>query len=46
MEVTAFFVKVPEGYFAFVEELLEAKTQAATLDEARRDLKEAVSACS
>jgi predicted RNase H-like HicB family nuclease len=42
MEFTAVFRKVPEGYIAFVEELPGANTQAATLDEARQDLKEAV----
>jgi len=33
---------VPEGYIAFVEELPGANTQAATLDEARQNLREAV----
>lgn len=42
MEFTAVFRKVPEGYIAFVEELPGANTQGATLDEARRNLKEAV----
>lgn len=42
MELTAVFMKVPEGYIAFVEELPGANTQAATLEEAREDLKEAV----
>jgi predicted RNase H-like HicB family nuclease len=42
MEFTAVFRKVPEGYIAFVEELPGANTQAKTLDEARRNLKEAV----
>jgi predicted RNase H-like HicB family nuclease len=42
MEWTAVFRKVPEGYIAFVEELPGANTQAATLDEARLNLKEAV----
>jgi len=42
MELTAVFRKVPEGYIAFVEELPGANTQGATLDEARRNLKEAV----
>ena len=42
MELTAVFRKVPEGYIAFVEDLPGANTQAATLDEARRNLKEAV----
>lgn len=42
MEFTAVFRKVPEGYIAFVEELPGANTQAATLDEARQNLKAAV----
>ena len=42
MEFTAVFQKVPEGYIAFVEELPGANTQAATLDEAQKNLKEAV----
>ncbi len=42
MEFTAVFRKVPEGYIAFVEELPGANTQAATLEEARRNLKEAL----
>lgn len=42
MELTAVFRKVPMGYIAFVEELPGANTQAATLDEARRNLREAV----
>lgn len=39
----AVFMKVPEGYIAFVEELPGANTQGATLEEARENLKEAVS---
>lgn len=42
MQLTAVFRKVPEGYIAFAEELPGANTQAATLHEARRNLKEAV----
>jgi predicted RNase H-like HicB family nuclease len=42
MEFMAVFRKVPEGYIAFVEELPGANTQAETLDEAQRNLKEAV----
>ena len=42
MQFTAVFRKVPEGYIAFVEELPGANTQAATLDEARQNLREAV----
>jgi predicted RNase H-like HicB family nuclease len=42
MELTAVFRKVAEGYVAFVAELPGANTQAPTLDEARRNLKEAL----
>jgi predicted RNase H-like HicB family nuclease len=42
MKLTAVFRKVAEGYIAFVEELPGANTQAATLAEARRNLKEVV----
>ena len=42
LQFTAVFQKVPEGYIAFVEELPGANTQGATLDEARTNLKEAV----
>jgi predicted RNase H-like HicB family nuclease len=42
LELTAVFRRVPEGYIAFVEELPGANTQGATLEEARRNLKEAV----
>ena len=42
MHLTAVFQKVPEGYIGFVEELPGANTQAATLDEARASLAEAV----
>jgi predicted RNase H-like HicB family nuclease len=42
MELTAVFRKVTEGYIGFVEELPGANTQAATLEEARQNLKEAV----
>jgi predicted RNase H-like HicB family nuclease len=42
MELTAVFRKVPEGYVGFVEELAGANTQAATLEEARAGLREAV----
>ncbi len=43
MSFTAVYLKVPEGYIAFVEELPGANTQGATLDEARENLQEAVS---
>lgn len=42
MEFTAVFEKVPEGYIAFVEELPGANTQAATLEESRENLREAI----
>ena len=42
MHLTAVFQKVPEGYIGFVEELPGANTQAATLEEARASLAEAV----
>ncbi len=41
LELTAVFRKVPEGYVGFVEELPGANTQAATLEEARTNLREA-----
>ncbi len=41
MELTAVYIKVPEGYIAFVEELPGANTQGATLEEARANLEEA-----
>jgi predicted RNase H-like HicB family nuclease len=39
--LTAIFMKVPEGYVAFIEELPGANTQGETLDQARENLKEA-----
>lgn len=42
IQLTAVFMKVPEGYIAFVEELPGANTQAATLEEARENLNEAI----
>lgn len=42
MQLTAVYRKVPEGYIAFVEELPGANAQAATLQEARKNLAEAV----
>lgn len=42
MEFTAVFRKVPLGYIAFVEEFPGANTQGDTLEEARRNLHEAV----
>ena len=42
LQFTAVFRQVREGYIGFVEELPGANTQAATLDEARANLQEAV----
>ena len=42
MSLTAVFLKVPEGYVAFVEELPGANTQGETLEAARANLTEAV----
>ena len=42
MSLTAVYMKVPEGYVAFVEELPGANTQGETLEEARSNLQEAV----
>lgn len=41
-ELTAVFQEVPEGFIAFVEELPGANTQGATIEEARKNLDEAV----
>lgn len=42
MQLTAIFEKVPSGYLAFVEELPGANTQGSTLEEARTNLRQAV----
>jgi predicted RNase H-like HicB family nuclease len=42
MRLTAIFMKVAEGYAAFIEELPGANTQGETLEEARENLREAV----
>lgn len=42
MELTAVFMKVPEGFIAFVQELPGTNTQGKTLEEARENLREAV----
>ena len=42
MTFTAVFQQFPEGYAAFVEELPGANTQGKTLEEARKNLIEAV----
>ena len=41
-QFTAIFRRVPEGYIEFIEELAGANTQGATLEEARANLREAV----
>lgn len=42
LQFTSVFMKVPEGYIGFVEELPGANTQGDTLEEARTNLREAV----
>ncbi|HOX36858.1 MAG TPA: type II toxin-antitoxin system HicB family antitoxin [Candidatus Brocadiia bacterium] len=42
MKLTAVYMKAPEGYIAFVEELPGANTQGATFEEAKAGLQEAV----
>jgi predicted RNase H-like HicB family nuclease len=42
LSLTAVFMKVTEGYVAFVEELPGANIQGETLEEARANLNEAV----
>jgi predicted RNase H-like HicB family nuclease len=42
MQFMAVYRKFPEGYAAFVEELPGANTQGKTMQEARRNLVEAV----
>ncbi|MDE0223457.1 MAG: type II toxin-antitoxin system HicB family antitoxin [Spirochaetaceae bacterium] len=42
MKLTAVYVKVPEGYIGFVEELPGANTQGKTLQEARDNILEAI----
>ncbi len=41
MQFTAVFMKVTEGYIAFVQDLPGANTQGDTLEEARENLQEA-----
>jgi predicted RNase H-like HicB family nuclease len=41
LTLNAVYLKVPEGYIGFVEELPGANTQGETLEEARENLKEA-----
>ena len=42
MKLTAVYLKVPEGYIGFVEELPGANTQGKTLQEARENILEAI----
>jgi predicted RNase H-like HicB family nuclease len=42
MQLTAVFMRVPEGYVAYVEELPGANTQGETLEEAHENLLDAV----
>ena len=42
LQCTAVFRKVPEGHIAFIEEFPGANTQGASLEECRRNLREAV----
>ncbi len=42
MKLTAVYLKVPEGYIGFVEELPGANTQGKTLQEARDNILEAI----
>jgi predicted RNase H-like HicB family nuclease len=42
MKLTAVYMKVREGYVAFVEELPGANTQGETIEQARTNLQEAV----
>jgi len=41
-KLTAVFEKVQEGYIGFIEELPGANSQGATLEEVRKNLKEAI----
>jgi predicted RNase H-like HicB family nuclease len=41
MQFTAVFMKVTEGYIAFVQEIPGVNTQGDTLEEARENLQEA-----
>ena len=42
MKMTAVYMKVPQGYIGFVEELPGANTQGETLEEAKANLQEAI----
>ena len=41
LDLTAVYRKMPEGYIGFIEELPGANTQGRTLEEVRRNLREA-----
>ena len=41
LTLNAVYLKVPEGYVGFIEELPGVSTQGADLDEARRNLRDA-----
>jgi predicted RNase H-like HicB family nuclease len=43
IKLTTVFEKVPEGYIGFVPELPGANTQGETLQDARKNLEEAIS---
>ena len=42
VKLTAVYMKVPEGYIGFVEELPGANTQGRTLEEAKANLEQAI----
>jgi predicted RNase H-like HicB family nuclease len=42
MPLTAVYLKVPEGYVGFIEEIPGANTQGDTLEEVRENLREAL----
>ncbi len=42
MKLTAVYLKVPEGYIGFVQELPGANTQGLTLEETKANLEEAI----
>jgi predicted RNase H-like HicB family nuclease len=42
IQLTAVFEKVKEGYIGYVEELPGANTQGVTLEETKKNLKEAI----
>ena len=42
MKMTAIYLKVPEGYVGFVQELPGANSQGETLEETKANLEEAI----